>query len=226
MTIAFGPPPPCRAVLFDLDGTILNTNRLIIQSFQHVFRRVAQQEITESQVIACFGEPLSTSLRRLAPDAWEDMLMEYRLYSLEHHDDLTEIFPGVVDGLRQLKDAGLALGVVTSKLRTTAKKGLDLFDLAPFFDVLVGMEDCQRHKPDPEPVLLGCTGLGARPGETMMVGDSAFDIRSAKQAGVYAVGVAWSVHSSGYLQEAGADAIVEEFGDICRLVLRHQNPTS
>lgn len=217
----FRNPPPCRAVLFDLDGTVLNTNKLIIQSFQHVFQKINGQSISSDEIIACFGEPLSVSLQRLAPHNWEALLAEYRQYSLLHHDELTEIFPGAEECLKQLCCASIKLGIVTSKMRRTALMGLDLFNLTPFFDGIVGMEDCQKHKPDPDPVIKGCAAVGVSVAEALMVGDSVFDIKSAKAAGAYAVGVKWSMNDPDLLIEAGADAIVSSFNEVHHLATFH-----
>jgi pyrophosphatase PpaX len=216
----FKNPPPCRAVLFDLDGTVLNTNNLIIQSFKHVFREINGQSIASEAIVACFGEPLRVSLQRLSPDNWEVLLEEYRRFSLLHHDDLTEIFQGAKECLELLRDSRIKLGIVTSKMRSTALKGLDLFELTPFFDGIVGMEDCQQHKPDPDPVIKGCQAVGVNPTEAFMVGDSVFDIKSAKAAGAYAIGVMWSMNNMDLLAEAGADAIVSTFEDLYHLATR------
>ncbi len=181
-----------KGILFDLDGTLLDTTPLIINSFQYAFAEVCKRQITAAEVFPFFGKPLRAAMETLAPDQAEELLQAFRKYNLANHDDMVTIFPGIAETLSVLKDKGLKLAIVTSKGSNLALRGLQLFDLAKHFNVIIGMEDCQQHKPHPEPVLKALQKLELSADECLMVGDSSFDVISAHQAGVAAVAVSWT----------------------------------
>ncbi len=181
-----------KGILFDLDGTLLETTPLIIRSFQHAFTTVYNRPIAESDVFSFFGKPLRAAMEALGPDKTEELLQAFREYNLAHHDELVTIFPDIEATLAELEASGLKLAIVTSKISKTARRGLALFDLEKYFSVIIGLEDSLRHKPEPEPVLTALALLGLAPEECLMVGDSPFDILSAHRAGVEAAAVSWS----------------------------------
>ena len=206
-----------QCVLFDLDGTLLNTNDLIIKSFQHTLSKHLSLEVTEQDLYPYFGEPLRVTLERFGPELAEEMLRSYREFNNIHHDQLTTIFPGAVETLEELSRRGVRLGVVTSKITQTAIRGLELFGIRKYFDVVVGLEMTDKHKPDPEPILKALEILDLPPSAALMVGDSPFDILCARNAGVKSAAVAWSVHSKEKLMEERPDCYVESFGDVVRI---------
>ena len=181
-----------KGILFDLDGTLLDTTSLIIKSFEYAFTEVCKRQITATEIFPFFGKPLRAAMESLAPDRVEELLQAFRKYNLANHDEMVAIFPGIAKTLCALKAEGLKLAIVTSKTSKTALRGLQLFDLEKYFNVIIGMEDCQQHKPHPEPVLKALQKLELTPNECLMVGDSPFDIISAHQAGVNAVAVSWT----------------------------------
>lgn len=203
-----------KGVLFDLDGTLLDTNDLIIKSFQHTIRTHFQQEVDVNIVRSYFGKPLRAALEYLGPGREEEMIHTYRAYNLQHHDELAKIFSGVVETIQALYNAGVALGIVTSKTRVTALRGLKLFDLDKYFAVVVGYEECKNHKPHPEPVQLALAQLGLAPGQCLMVGDSPFDLISAKSAGVKTAAVRWSELPFEKLQAENPDYILNSMADL------------
>ncbi len=210
-----------RCVLFDLDGTLIDTNALIINSFQHVLRTNLGTEVSEAELLPFFGEPLAHTLARWAPAEQVPGLIEsYRAYNGVMHDRLAQPIPGMAELLQALQAAGIKLGVTTSKFTASALRGLRLFNLEQYFGAVVGLDQCQRHKPDPEPVLTTLAGLGEEPGtDCLMVGDSSFDLLAGRAAGLTTVAVGWSRIAPERLAACRPDHWVQTPAEIRRLCL-------
>lgn len=192
-------------VLFDFDGTVMNTNDIIIQSWQHTFRTIDGREKAVEEIVATFGEPLETTMGRFFPGvSTVDAIQIYRGFHYERFQDLITIFPGINELLEQLRERYYKTGVVTSRLRATTKIGLDKYDLGKYFDVVITKEDSQRHKPNPEPILTALDSLNAEPERTLMLGDTTYDMICARRAGVTSILVGWTMALSD--KEAGGEA--------------------
>lgn len=180
-----------KAVLFDFDGTLLNTNDLIFTSYEYAFVKVLGRSITEEEIHDLYGKPLYSSLAKYGE--FQDRLCDtYREFNESHHDKLVKTFDLAADGVRKIKAHGFKTAVVTSKRRSTLEKGIRILGLDDFFDVLITPDNTDRHKPDPQPVLKACELLGVSPDEAIMVGDSIFDFECAKRAGAALAGVNYS----------------------------------
>jgi len=181
-------------VLFDFDGTVMDTNKLIIESWQHTFRTLEGRERPLPEIIETFGEPLADTMEKFFPDIPVDKSINiYRDYHYDKFEDLIELFPGMEKLLIRLKKENYKTGLVTSRLRPTTMEGLNKYDIAKCFDVIVTMEDCTRHKPDPQPAQIALEKLSSLPARSMMLGDTMFDIKCANNAGVTSVLVAWAM---------------------------------
>jgi pyrophosphatase PpaX len=208
-----------RVVLFDLDGTLIDSGAIILASMRHATRTVLDREIEDEILIATVGGAGLTEQMRLLDETRVDELV--RVYR-EHNEPLPATLAacaGILDVLPRLRDEGRRLGIVTAKRRATVQLAFDtLPELEPLFDVVVGSEDTERHKPDPAPLLLALGRLDAAPAEAAYVGDSPFDIRAAKAAGVHAVAVTWGgIHDEERLRAEEPDAVIfsaEELLDV------------
>jgi pyrophosphatase PpaX len=148
-------------------------------------------------------------MRALAPDQVERLVDVYRAHNEPLHDEL-EACVGMEDVLVRLHGEGRRLGVVTAKRRATVELAFANVPLGHLFETIVGGDETERHKPDPEPLLLGAERLGADPAATAYVGDSPFDVRAAKAAGMFAVAVTWGrIHDRVRLEAERPDAIVD-----------------
>ncbi len=154
-----------QAVLFDLDGTLLDTHDLLLATFRYTARTVLREAIPDERLMAKVGQPLNTQMWDFTDDpaVHEELCRVYREYNAEVHDDMIRLFDGTVPMLERLKEAGLPLAVVTSKRHEVAMRGLDLFGLTGYFDFLIGSDDWPEHKPHPGPVAHGCERLGLAP---------------------------------------------------------------
>ncbi|AJY75017.1 pyrophosphatase PpaX [Paenibacillus beijingensis] len=206
-------------LLFDLDGTILDTNELIIRSFLHALDGIVPAGFGAEQMIPIMGQPLVTQLQKFSGLTEVSHLVPvYREYNLRMHDEMVKAFPHVDDVLGNLKRSGFKLGVVTTKMRLTTDRGLNLTGLERYMDSVVTLDDVTEAKPHPEPVLKAMAELKADPASTLMIGDSPADIGAAKAAGAIAVGVAWSLKGGQVLREYGADHIIDDMRDLYALV--------
>jgi pyrophosphatase PpaX len=198
-------------VLFDLDGTLIDSIELILNSARHAFQQSGRDTPSDDEWLTGVGMPLVTMFRKYATDEADvDVLIsKYREYQLEHHDRLVRCYDQVVDTVDSLRAAGHPLAIVTSKTGWLAKRGLDLVGLGEHFDTIVGCDICERHKPDPEPVRLALTSLGYEPDEAVFVGDSVHDMAAGRAAGMKAIGALWGPSEREDLQRAGADALAD-----------------
>ncbi len=196
-------------VLFDLDGTLIDSGGMILASFRHATQTILRREIPDDQLLAAVGgATLHAQMRALDPDRVEELVHSYREHNEPLHAGL-ECCPGIVPLLDDLRAQGRRLGVVTAKRHKTIQLAFDRLGIAEYFDVVVGSDDTERHKPEPDPILKALELLGARREDAAYVGDSPFDVRAAKAAGVFAVAVAWGrIHQEERVLAEEPDAYV------------------
>ena len=197
-------------VLFDLDGTVIDSGAIILASMRHAATEVLGTAPSDEELMATVGGPgLEAQMRALAPDRVEELVTVYRAHNEPLHDTLA-CCHGMDDVLVRLKDEGRRLGIVTAKRRATVELAFATVPLAHLFETVVGGDETARHKPDPEPLLLALERLDARPDETAYVGDAPFDVRAAKAAGIHAVAVTWGgIHPRERLEREEPDAVVD-----------------
>jgi pyrophosphatase PpaX len=201
-----------ETVLFDLDGTLIDSGAIIVASMRHAATTVLGREVPEAELAAAVGGPgLIAQMRALDETRVDELIAAYVAHNEPLHAEL-EACRGIEDVLDALHEKGRRLGIVTAKRQVTVRLAFDVLpQLERYFDVVVGSDDTERHKPDPEPILLALERLGAAPERAAYVGDSPFDIRAAKAAGVAAVGVTWGgIHSRERLREEEPDALVDD----------------
>ena len=200
-----------RTVLFDLDGTLVDSGAIILASFRHATRTVLRREIPDHELMAAVGGPgLREQMEALDPERVEELIDVYSTHNVGLHDELQPC-AGILDALEMLHAQERALGVVTAKRRATLALAFEVLpELRRYFEVTVGAEDTVRHKPHPEPLLAALDGLGADTENAVYVGDSPFDVQAAKAAGLASVAVTWGrIHSRERLERERPDAVAE-----------------
>jgi pyrophosphatase PpaX len=194
--------------LFDLDGTLVDSAALILESFHHTTERVIGRRFPDEQILAHVGGGnLETQMARLDSDHVTDLVRVYREHNNASYHDLA-CFAGILGVLAELKLQGRRLGVVSAKRRPTIDIAFAAAGLDGVFDVAVGSDATSKFKPDAEPILHALSLLSAKPHDAAYVGDSPFDMQAAKAADVFAIGVTWGkIHSREALRDA--DVLVE-----------------
>jgi pyrophosphatase PpaX len=210
-----------EAVVFDFDGTIMNTNRVVINSWQHTYTVLRGAPVPEEQIIRTFGEPLEQTMARVFPDVpVAESIEVYRSYHREFFGKDITVFPGMRELLAELKARGLKLSLLTSRVKETTLEGLAKYELAQYFDDLITACDVTIHKPHPDPLLKAIERLGAEKEKCLMVGDTYFDLLCAKNAGVEFVLVGWqqAIPPEELVGERKPEHMIEKAEDLLRLI--------
>lgn len=213
---------PRPAILFDLDGTLIDSIDLLVTSMVYAFEgRDVQPPLDEW--IAGIGTPLDAMLRTWARDD-EDVLAlraRYREYQFANHDAKTHAYPGAVDTVRALHTAGYPLAVVTSKLEYGARRSLKWIGVDDCFTAVVGIDATTKHKPEPEPVWHALALLGdIPPTDALFIGDSTHDMHAGNAAGVATAAALWGPFSRAQLETAHPRYWLNGFDDVRALVDR------
>lgn len=211
--------PPLRTFLFDLDGTLIDSVRLILDSYHHTLAAHGLPPRSDEEWLRGVGTPLTVQFAE-----WQDrgmleaLVATYREYNLANHDRMVTVYPGIVEAVWGIREAGRATGLVTSKNRAGALRGLALGKLEPMMDVLVCADEVTNPKPHPEPVEKALALLGAEPDTAVYVGDSIHDMVSGRAAGVRTAAALWGPFGREHLAGATPDYWLETPGDLVGLL--------
>ena len=201
-----------ETVLFDLDGTLIDSGAIILASMRHAAETVLERRVPDEELMGAVGGPgLVAQMRALDPERVDDLVRVYREHNEPLHSEL-HACDGVLRLLPRLHGEGRRLGIVTAKRLVTVRLAFDVIpELERYFDTVVGADETERHKPHPDPILLALDRLDADAGSAAYVGDSPFDVQAAKAAGVHAVAVTWGrIHDEERLAREHPDAIVHD----------------
>lgn len=210
-----------RAFLFDLDGTLIDSERLILASYRHAMRAHLGYVPPEEDWRRTIGQPLVVQMKMFARSDEEAaaMINTYVDHNLRHHDDLVRPFPGMREAVATIREAGVVLAIVTSKKRRATHMGLSRCEFPPeWFGAIVTADDVDRYKPDPAPVLKALAELDRLPDDTVFVGDSTHDMRSGKAAGVRTAAALWGPYTREQLEPTRPDVWLERPTDLLSLL--------
>ena len=205
------------AILFDLDGTLIDSEEHILTSFRHALSTVLGVTMPDEMLRDMIGIPLRHQMQRFDTEHIDELLEVYREYNLQSYKKLLKVFPHTASTLAALKDAGYRLAVVTSKMTQTAVLHLDLFGLTGFFEFVQGSDMTEHHKPDPEPLFNAAARMGLEPEQCVYVGDSPYDMTAARAAGMLAVGALWGMFTRERLLDAGAQLEATTISELPKL---------
>jgi pyrophosphatase PpaX len=207
------------AVLFDLDGTLIDTIDLLLACARHTFEGRSPAP-TDDEWIAGIGTPLRKQFAAFtnSDDEIQALTNRYRTYQREHHDRLTSAFPGVLDTLDELEKRGNPMGIVTSKSNEMMDRGLEWVGIMRHMKTRIGMDNAKRHKPDPHPVQAALEELGYSPEEAVFLGDSPHDIASGNAAGVISVAALWGPFTREQLEPCHPMYYLERITDLPNLI--------
>ena len=183
--------PRWSTAVFDLDGTLADTINLIVESYQHAFRTVLGREEDPDVIRSWIGRPLISAFRDHSPEQADELYATYLQWNSDNTERLIRTYAGVIDVLGDLSAAGVHVGIATSKRRESAQQAMDILGISQHVDVLVAMEDTERHKPDPTPLLLALQRMGRSSNAAVYVGDAVVDVLAGKAAGMDTLAVTW-----------------------------------
>lgn len=202
-----------KAVLFDLDGTLINSIPLIRLTFENVFAELGIPW-GRGEVLETIGLPLKKVAEQYAPGRVGEFLERYSEFQKTRHKDYTKLYPGAIESLKEIKTTGFRTGVVTSKRRIPALAGMALTGLDEYIEVTVAVEDVAKPKPNPEPVHRALGLLHIRPENAVYVGDSWYDVMAGKEAGVTTIGVTWGMATKEQLNEHQPHFVVDSWEEL------------
>ena len=202
-----------RTIIFDLDGTLIDSLGLILASYRHTMETHLGRRMADELWVRGMGTPLAVQMRGFARDdaQADSMVATYEEHNLSNHDRLVRVYPGVREAVATLRDRGVTLGIATSKRGRATRMGLRKCGFPEaWFASIVTADDVERPKPDPEPVRLALEGAGeAEPGRAVYVGDSVHDMQAGRAAGVLTAAVLWGPNSRETLAATDPDVWVE-----------------
>ena len=197
-------------VLFDLDGTIVDSGWIILASYRHATTTVLGRDYPDEVLLSRVGAgDLEEQMREFDVERSDELARAYREFYAPLHSEL-QAFPGMLELLRRLDEEGRTLGIVSAKRHDIVQLALDALGFGETLDIVVGSDEAPRGKPHPDQIRLALNRLGADPDQTAYVGDAPFDVAAAKAAGVHAVGVTWGgIHTRERMEGEGPDAVVD-----------------
>ena len=210
--------PAPATILFDLDGTLVDTVPLIIASFQHTLSERLGWRPTPAQCTQWIGRSLRDTFDGLAPGRADELIAHYLEWNLANHRAYVRPFAGVDGLVAALEASGRTFGVATSKRRASALVSLDCAGLAGRVPLLACEEDTVHHKPAPDPLLHALAQVGGSPGTAVYIGDAVVDLQAAHAAGITAVAVTWGAGGADALAAINPAAIVHSVDEL-RLLL-------
>jgi pyrophosphatase PpaX len=204
-----------NCVLFDLDGTLVDTVDLIYLSFDYAVKTILGKELSKEQLLENMGRPLLVQMQNFSRTKAEQLIEAYNSHNLSYHDKFIKAYPQTSQTLSWLKNTkNTKIGVVTSKKRQLSLRGLEITGLLDYIEVVVAMEDTTHHKPEPDPVHLALKELDRSAETTVFMGDSPFDLLAGRRAGTYTCAALWGPFSRAKLLEQDPDLVLENIGEL------------
>lgn len=209
-----------KCVIFDMDGTLTQTNQLIYDSFNYIALKYRGKKYTDAEITAMFGPPeVGALVPIVGRERIRQAMTEYLEFYGQHHNELARLYPGILDLVAQLKRRGVRLAVFTGKGRETTTITMEKFGLGPYFDYVVTGSDVVNHKPSAEGIHKIMKHFGLRPEEVLMVGDSVGDVKASREAGAKIAAVLWDSYSKEKVLQMKTDYVfhdVAEFSEWLR----------
>jgi pyrophosphatase PpaX len=202
-----------KAVLFDIDGTLLDTTEFIYQAFEHTIKKFGLPNTSRETLSKLIGKPLEDCYAAIiSSDETTHLVEAHRLYQ-EKNLHLSIPFPDTVTTLQHLKEQHIQLVAISTRSKRTSLATLELAGIVSFFDLVISREDISKQKPDPEGIQKALKFLMLKPKEAMMVGDTDVDVNAGKNAGVQTIGATYGFHKE-KVTESNPDYVIHSIKEI------------
>lgn len=207
-----------NTVLFDLDGTLIDTNSIIIESFKKTFEKFVPELEFDLDLFKSFiGPSLQQTFGNYVDEATIQLMIdEYRDFYVKNEFDYFEIYPNVMKVIKELKKQGYLLGIVTTKFKEAAWPSFSHYKMDEYFDCFVALDHVENPKPNREPIDVALAQLDHT--GAIMIGDNRGDILAGKNAGILSCGVAWSFKGKEYLEEVNPDYMLNDMQDLLEIL--------
>ena len=208
-----------KLVLFDLDGTLIDTDKLIFMSYKHVLNKYrSDYKVSFDEMIDFLGPTLMDTFKVYFPGMDHDEIIEeYRAYNVAHHRKFVNAYSGAEKTLKELRELGIRVGVVTSKRKDVADFGLQEFNLDKYCELLIDCNAVSKYKPDPEGIIKAMNYFNVLPSETLMVGDSKSDMLAGINAKCDVAAVDYSIKGAFY-KDLNVNYVISELYELIKIV--------
>jgi pyrophosphatase PpaX len=209
-----------NTIIFDFDGTIINTNTLIEEGLNHFSYMHRGYHFTEKEILALAGKPLEVQMSAIDSRLSKLLVEQFRIWYSNHHNHKTSAFPGMIELLRFLKGLNLNLAIVTNNSRASLEMGLKHLGIEDLFHLTLSRDEVKATKPDPDGLLEVLRTFNVEPHEAIFIGDTDNDILAAKAAGIRSAMVAWSILDEESIKILNPDHILHESPQLLELLAR------
>lgn len=211
-----------NTILFDLDGTLVDSNELILESFRQTLNHYCNRsEFTRVELIEMMGPPLYDTFKQYTSDESkiQEMIQYYRNTYIRLEFDYVKPYPYTIEMLSHFKSLGYNLAIVTTKFLVSALPSIQTFHIEDYIDTIISLDDVTYHKPHPEPIYKALSAFNNVEG-AIMVGDAPSDLLSGQNAGIYSCGIEWSLKSD-KLKEVHPTYWIKDFKEFIELIEKH-----
>ncbi len=208
-----------RGIIFDIDGTLTSTNRLIFDTFNHVAQKYLLKKFSDAEIISMFGPPEDVILKQLFPDNLEEATEDYYKYYRENHS-IVEVYSGIKELVLDLKSRPVLLSVFTGKGRRSSMITLEEVGVVHCFDMIVTGDDVQEHKPSAEGILKFVNEFNLPKEKVLMIGDAVSDVKAARSAGVDYASVLWDSYGAEKVKEINNDKVFHSVEELREYIFR------
>lgn len=206
-------------IIFDIDGTIADTNRLIFDSFNYITKKYINKDYKDEEIVEYFGPPEDVIIKELMGEEFLNAQKDYYDFYDENHNELADIHEGMREIVIDLQNKGLPLGIFTGKGQRTTQITLEKIGILDLFDHIVTGDDVDEHKPSPAGIKLFLDKYGLKPERVLMIGDSTGDVKASRGAGVKIASVLWDSYAKDQVLALNSDYYfhtVQELADFLK----------
>lgn len=211
-----------KYVFFDFDGTLIDTNEIIVKCLNHLSMKYNGRKLDDNELTGILGKPLEVQMKEICESRYEELTLDYKSMYRSLRDEMTTEFEGISDMLKTIHENGVKVAIISNKGTSGINHGIDKFALSDYIDYVVSSEDVIKKKPDPEGIYKAMSYLGLGENDKVdivFVGDSIHDIECGKNADLKTILVGWTIMDKNILLNAGPDYVVEDSEELKKIIL-------